>query len=44
MKICEYVKPELDMFLAECNFTEDRGVSANASNVKRRRVVYSTLF
>jgi len=26
MKICEYVKPELDMFLAECNFTEDERI------------------
>lgn len=23
MKICEFVKPEIDYFLAECNFTED---------------------
>lgn len=22
MKICEFVKPEIDYFLAECNFTE----------------------
>lgn len=23
MKICNFVKPEIDYFLAECNFTED---------------------
>ena len=23
MKICEFVKPEIDFLLAECNFTDD---------------------
>ena len=26
MKICEFVKPEIDYFLAEGNFTEDENI------------------
>lgn len=30
MKICDFVKPELDLFLAECNFTKDEEQVFNA--------------